>query len=121
MKKESVETFGKCFIPKKIMKQENIQSGNTILIKATVNEISYSFVATAWEKKNLSNALIELFPCCFKCSTLTFPDSQYIIGSLSPVQKKIPTALRLTMDTLFKPIQLPFQDVYHNTYIDVLY
>ena len=38
MKRESVETFGKCFIPKKIMKQENIHSGNIIVIKAMIDE-----------------------------------------------------------------------------------
>ena len=42
MKRESVETFGKCFIPKKIMKQENIYSGNIIVIKAMIDEIVFS-------------------------------------------------------------------------------
>ena len=42
MKRESVETFGKCFIPKKIMKQETIHSGNIIVIKAMIDEIVFS-------------------------------------------------------------------------------
>lgn len=41
VKRESVETFGKCFIPRKIMKQENIHSGNIIVIKATIDEIVF--------------------------------------------------------------------------------
>ena len=42
VKRESVETFGKCFIPRKIMKQENIHSGNIIVIKAMIDEIVFS-------------------------------------------------------------------------------
>ena len=42
VKRESVETFGKCFIPRKIMKQENIHSGNIIVIKSIIDEIVFS-------------------------------------------------------------------------------
>lgn len=36
-KKETVESFGKCFIPKAIMKQEKILSGNHIQIQAVID------------------------------------------------------------------------------------
>ena len=56
----------------------------------------------------MTNSLIELFPCCFKSTTLILPDTQYIIGSLSLIQKKIPTALRLTIDTTLQTYSSSF-------------
>lgn len=44
VKKESVETLGKCFIPKGIMKKEKIQSGSIIKIESTINENVCCFV-----------------------------------------------------------------------------
>lgn len=34
---ERVEEFGRCYIPKLIMKQEKLSSGMTVLLQATVN------------------------------------------------------------------------------------
>ena len=56
----------------------------------------------------MTNSLIELYPCCFKSTTLILPDTQYIIGSLSLIQKKIPTALRLTIDTTLQTYSSSF-------------
>ena len=39
VKKETVETFGKCFIPKSILRQEKIMNGNHIRIQAVIDNL----------------------------------------------------------------------------------
>ncbi|KAK8823809.1 hypothetical protein WA538_001101 [Blastocystis sp. DL] len=107
-KDERIEEFGRCYIPKAIMRQERIGSGATVVFQTTMDDGTCSFVATAWEKRAPSNSVIELYPCSFQSSQNAFPETEFIVASIRRVVEQPKEALRLTVNTALQTIPSSF-------------